>query len=79
MAISMTGYGREKCEINGYEVSVEMVEYIGRDKTLIFKFKGQNNTYKAIIPSDNEVEPGQTIKIDFKRFFIFDEEGNRLV
>lgn len=62
-----------------YEVSVEMVEYIGRDKTLIFKFKGQNNTYKAIIPSDNEVEPGQTIKIDFKRFFIFDEEGNRLV
>jgi len=56
-----------------------MVEYIGRDKTLIFKFKGQNNTYKAIISSDNEVEPGQTIKIDFKRFFIFDEEGNRLV
>ena len=24
MAISMTGYGREKCEINGYEVSVEI-------------------------------------------------------
>ena len=34
---------------------------------------------KAIIPSDNEVEPGQIIKIDFKKFFIFDEEGNRLV
>ena len=62
-----------------YEVYVELVEYIGRDKTLIFKFKGQNNTYKAIIPSDNEVEPGQIIKIDFKKFFIFDEEGNRLV
>ena len=62
-----------------YEVYVEMVEYIGRDKTLIFKFKGQKGTYKAIIPSDHEVEPGQFVKIDFKRFFIFDEEGNRLV
>lgn len=62
-----------------YEVFVEMVEYIGRDKTLIFKFKGQKNTYKAIIPSDYDVEPGQYVKIDFKKFFIFDEEGNRLI
>ena len=56
-----------------------MVEYIGRDKTMIFKFKGQTNTYKAIVPNDVEVEPGQNIKVNFKRFFIFDKDGKRLV
>ncbi len=62
-----------------YKVYVEMVEYIGRDKTLIFKFDGQEKTCKAIIPSEVEVEPGTEINIDFKRCFIFDEEGKRLV
>ena len=57
-----------------------MVEYIGRDKTMIFRFKGQEGlTYKAIIPSEVDVEPGQTVKIDLKRFFVFDKEGKRLI
>lgn len=62
-----------------YKVYVDMVEYIGRDKSMIFKFKGQENTCKAIIPNDVEVEPGQTVNISFKRFFIFDKEGKRLL
>ena len=56
-----------------------MVEYIGRDKSMIFKFKGQENTCKAIIPSDVEIEPGQEVKVNFKRFFVFDKEGKRLL
>lgn len=56
-----------------------MVEYIGRDKTMIFKFKGQDTTCKAIIPSDVEIEPGQEVKVSLKRFFIFDKDGKRLL
>ncbi len=62
-----------------YRVYVDQVEYIGRDKALIFRFDGQENTCKAIIPSELEVEVGSYVNIDFKRYFIFDEEGNRLV
>ena len=63
-----------------YEVSVDLVEYIGRDKTMIFRFKGQEGlTYKAIIPSEVDVETGQKVKIDLKRFFVFDKEGKRLI
>ena len=62
-----------------YKVTVDMVEYIGRDKSMIFKFKGQENTCKAIIPSDVEIEPGQEVKVNFKRFFVFDKEGKRLL
>ena len=36
-------------------------------------------TYKAIIPSEVDVEPGQKVKIDLKRFFVFDKEGKRLI
>ena len=62
-----------------YKVTVDMVEYIGRDKSMIFKFKGQENTCKAIIPSDAEIEPGQEVRVNFKRFFVFDKEGKRLL
>ena len=62
-----------------YEIDVELVEYIGRDKSIIFRFPGQTNTCKAIIPSEANVEPGDKIKISLSRFFIFDENGNRLV
>lgn len=62
-----------------YKVTVDMVEYIGRDKSMIFKFKGQENTCKAIIPSDVEIEPGQEVRVNFKRFFVFDKEGKRLL
>lgn len=63
-----------------YKVYVDMVEYIGRDKSMIFKFEGQTDTTcKAIIPSDINVEAGQFINIDLKRFFVFDKDGKRLV
>ena len=62
-----------------YEIEIEMVEYIGRDKSIIFKFAGQHSTCKAIIPSEIEVEVGDKVKVNFSRFFIFDKDGKRLV
>ena len=62
-----------------YEIEIEMVEYIGRDKSIIFKFAGQQSTCKAIIPSEIEVEVGDKVKVNFSRFFIFDKDGKRLV
>ena len=61
-------------------VYVDQVEYIGRDKTMIFKFdKESTKTFKAIIPSDLDIHAGDTVNINFKRFFIFDKEGARLI
>ncbi len=62
-----------------YQIHVEMVEYIGRDKSIIFKFKGGEQTFKAIVPSTLEVLPDTDIRINFTRFFIFDSEGKRLI
>ena len=62
-----------------YEVEVEMVEYIGRDKSIIFHFAGQENTCKAIIPSEINVEAGDKVKVNFSRFFVFAKDGTRLV
>ena len=69
-----------KVDPNGkYEVEVEIVEYIGRDKSIIFRFVGQNNTCKAIIPSEINVEAGDKVKVNFSRFFVFAKDGTRLV
>ncbi len=69
-----------KVSENGkYEVEVEMVEYIGRDKSIIFHFAGQENTCKAIIPSEINVEAGDKVKVNFSRFFVFAKDGTRLV
>ena len=62
-----------------YEVEVEMVEYIGRDKSIIFHFNGQEKTCKAIIPSEINVEAGDKVKVNFSRFFVFNQKGDRLV
>ena len=70
-----------KIEENGkYELNVEFVEYIGRDKTIIFNLPGiENETFKAIIPANINVNPGETAKFNLERFFLFAEDGRRLV
>lgn len=62
-----------------YPIHVEMVEYIGRDKSILFRFIGQENTCKAIVPSTLEIEPDTDTKINLSRFFIFDLDGKRLM
>lgn len=61
-----------------YEMQVEFIEYIGRDKLLIFKLPGiENKTFKAVIPSSVNVEVNETVKFDITKYFIFDETGRR--
>ena len=69
-----------KVEDDGkYKLEVEFVEYIGRDKTLIFRLPGiENQTFKAIVPNTVDVEAGSVAKFNLERFFIFDEEGRRI-
>ncbi len=69
-----------RVEENGkYDIHVEMVEYIGRDKSILFHFKGQETTCKAIVPSTLDVKPDTDVKINLARFFLFDENGTRLM
>ncbi len=69
-----------RVEENGkYLIHVEMVEYIGRDKSILFHFKGQETTCKAIVPSTLDISPDTDVKINFARFFLFDKDGKRLM
>lgn len=61
-----------------YELIVDYIEYIGRDKTIIFTFDGCDKTYKAITQDVSGFEEGQTARFNLKKLFIFDEDGKRL-
>lgn len=68
-----------KVEENGkYKATVEFMEYVGRDKSVLLKFDGLKNALKAIIPSDVDINVGDNISLNFSKFFIFDAEGERL-
>lgn len=63
-----------------YEMFVEFVEYIGRDKIVIFKLAGVNNkTFKAVIPAEVNIEVGQSARFNLKKYFIFDKAGRRII
>lgn len=62
-----------------YLVHIEMVEYIGRDKSILFHFQGQPSTCKAIVPSTLDILPDTDVKINLSRFFLFDKDGKRLM
>ena len=54
--------------------------YNARYKTIIFNLPGiENKTFKAIIPANINVNPGETAKFNLERFFLFAEDGRRLV
>lgn len=62
-----------------YQMDVEFVEYIGRDKTVIFRLPGiEGKTFKCIVPSGILVEPGNSYKFSLNRYFIFDDQGRRI-
>ena len=66
------------CEDGKYQMDVEFVEYIGRDKTIIFNLPEIDGTFKAVIPSSILVEPEKSYKFSLNRFFLFDKEGRRI-
>ena len=69
-----------KIEEDGkYQMDVEFVEYIGRDKTVVFRLPGiENQTFKCIVPSGILVEPGNSYKFSLTRYYIFDDQGRRI-
>lgn len=62
-----------------YQMDVEFVEYIGRDKTVIFHLPGiENKTFKCIIPSGILVEPGHSYRFKLNKYYIFTADGRRV-
>jgi len=61
------------------EVKVDIVEHIGRDTMVIFTKEGSEKSIRAIIPSDNVIEVGQTVKFGYSNIFVFDKvNGGRI-
>ena len=55
------------------------MEYIGRDKSVLLNLPGVDKKIKAVLPSDVQISVGEEIRLNFSKFFIFDESGERLV
>lgn len=60
------------------EMIIDYVEFIGRDKTVIFKFEGCDTTFKAITQENEGLEEGKKVRFRLKKLFVFDENGKRL-
>jgi len=53
---------------------VEIVEHIGRDTMLLCYIKGIDMKIRAIIPSEKRFKPGEQVKFDCKKVFVFNKE-----
>lgn len=60
------------------DAEVEILEHVGRDTMIICKIDGYDRTVRAIVPSDTSLEVGQRIKFDYRKIFVFNENGERL-
>ena len=69
-----------KLDENGsIEAKVDIVEHIGRDTMVIFTKEGSEKSIRAIIPSDNDLEAGQTVKFSYSNLFVFNKaDGGRI-
>ncbi|MCR5112932.1 MAG: ABC transporter ATP-binding protein [Acholeplasmatales bacterium] len=61
-----------------YEMYVDHIEYIGRDKTVIFTLPGIEGRFKCIVPSETEVNAEEVCKFNLTRYFVFASDGRRL-
>ena len=61
-------------------VNVEAVQRIGRDVSVIGQVHGQKNGIKIIVPSENYNDVGDKDYLEFaaKRFYVFEETGERI-
>ena len=65
----------------GIPVVVEYVQRVGRDVSMIGKVHGQENSdLKIIIPVENwkDVEGKENVNFKAKRFYVFEESGERI-
>ncbi|MDD3171274.1 MAG: ABC transporter ATP-binding protein [Bacilli bacterium] len=60
--------------------TIEIVEHIGRDNMIISKIDGYENSFRAIVPSGLGLAPGEKIKFNYSKIFVFNKEtGRRLI
>ena len=61
------------------DIDVDFVEHIGRDTMALCKIPGYEESVRVIVPSHKRISPNTSIKIGFRRFFVFNyETGERL-
>ena len=61
------------------DIDVDFVEHIGRDTMALCKIPGYEESVRVIVPSHKRIAPNTSIKIGFRRFFVFNyETGERL-
>lgn len=69
-------------ERSSFKVTVDMVETIGRDTTFIIeKPDGSGETFRAIVDSEERVEPNTDIKLSVRprKFHVFNKETGEIV
>ena len=61
-------------------IDVKFVQQVGRDVSVIGRVKGQESGMKIIIPSESwkEVVGHDELRFDAKRFYVFEESGERI-
>ena len=65
-----------------FELTVDMVETIGRDTSLIIiDPTKENETFRAIVESEHRIKPGDVLKVSIKqnKLFVFDPESGELI
>ena len=65
-----------------WDLTVDMVETIGRDTSLIIiDPTRENETFRAIVDSKHRIKPGDVLKVSIKahKMFIFDPESGELI
>lgn len=60
---------------------IELVQHIGRDSMLLCRLEGYENLIRLIVPSLQNYEEGKSIRMSFKKIFVFsdDEDGGRII
>ena len=61
-------------------IDVQFVQQVGRDVSVIGRVKGQETGMKIIIPSESwkDVAGQNELRFDAKRFYVFEESGERI-
>ena len=61
-------------------VDVEFIQRVGRDVSVIGKVQGQNTGIKIIIPTESwkDVSGQEVLNFEPKRFYVFEESGERI-
>lgn len=58
---------------------IEIVEHIGRDTMAYCKIKGYDEEVRAIVTEGRHLQPGQEIKLGYRKIFVFNKEtGERI-